>query len=167
MTTKRRSLTTRIRVSDRIIRQGGAVPVTYQHAGPMVVWHRRGCRCRLLRVFLSPEGWTLLAEDFRVKPDDWLRRIDAVDEAGNPREVDGVPVTVEARDEGQLWLANLRQVQGIERQYPLDVDSWPDPLAHFEVGCDDETSDALLSDVADDCRQAIRTGRVVSRDVGA
>lgn len=159
----RPNLKTRVLMNDNAERLGFTLPKGHEHDRPVVQWRRRGCRDRLLRVFLSPAGWHLLTEGFRVTPQEWLRRVGATDDHGQPVEVAGVPATMTAHAAGDLHFLHLREVDGLYRLLPLPVDEW-EP-ARFEVGCDHEQYEVALADVADDCRRARRDRHRVTREL--
>lgn len=147
------SRTARIRVGDRT-RDRRNAPL------PVVTWRALGCRHRLMRVFLTPSGWHLLTDGFRVNPEEWLRRIGAVDATGNPETLeDGTEVSLAARDDGRLAFFNLREVAGLDKILSLDIDDWPQ--VRFEVGCNCGAALFRLSEVAEDCRKFRETRRRV------
>lgn len=122
----------------------------FGHQPPVVVW-----RCnnkpphRLLRVFLSPDGWHLMGDRLRVPVEEWLQRT-------------GSDLTVEDLRDGSAEAMNKRTVQGVDRALPLDIDAWPAGV-RFEVGCRCGTVWAHLDWLADDARRARDTRTQVVR----
>lgn len=126
----------------------------------VVTWRRTGCcRSRLLRVLLSPRGWHVLGDDFRVPPAEWLRRLGG----GEAPEVEGAPLTMDRIRAGEVAVLGLRKVDGVARLLPLLTESWEG--ATIEVGCDHCRGTASLSWLAEDCERAKAATRAVTRPV--
>ncbi len=107
----------------------------------LVRWRRSGCcRARLLHVTLSPSGWRVIGDSWRLKAQEW-------------RDIAGVGENV--------YALNLRRVDGVDQLLPLEFEQWP--AVRFEVGCDDERTWLPLSVLAADCAEARRTRRRVDR----
>lgn len=98
---------------------------------PMVVWRRAGCGCRVLRVFLTPSGWTVALEDFEVRPGPGLHAAGFT--SGDPR---------------------LRRFTPQRRNMllPHDLDSWPTPLGESFIGCEHGSGPLDFSQVVLDLR---------------
>lgn len=122
----------------------------------MVEWRRRGCGCRVLRLYLTPRCWYLIGDDYRVPPGEWLAML------GDPTLEDGTPVTIEAHRAGDLHLANLRRVDGITAELPLDPATW-EPTRRFIVGCEhtDGSVEVELRDLIGDATEVVRTRRLL------
>lgn len=137
-------LATRVRMSDMLSAKGYAIPPGYRHSAPVVVWKTSGCtrkrrQCRVLRAFRSPNGWLVLGDNFRVPPDEWLRRV-------------GTDYTMEQRDRAEVYLVNLRKVRGVEETLPNDLGANAWSSGELEVGCDHGCIRLPLSALLDDCR---------------
>ena len=139
--------TGRVRMRDRT-RDDAA----FGHQPPVVVW-----RCahkpphRVLRVFVSPDGWHLVGERLRVPLDQWLDRT-------------GSTFTVDDLREGKAEAMNKRRVQGVDWLWPLDIDLWQHGKA-FEVGCRCGVVAAQVDWLADDARRARDTRTQVVRTI--
>lgn len=118
---------------------------------PMVEWRRRGCGCRVLRLYLTPRCWYLIGDDYRVPPGEWLAML------GDPTLEDGTPVTIEAHRAGDVHLADLRRVEGVTRELPLDPATWEQAL--FTVGCQHTNGgvEVDLRDLVGDATEVVRT----------
>ncbi|HLV03941.1 MAG TPA: hypothetical protein VKY79_05100 [Actinomycetaceae bacterium] len=138
-------------------RRHGYTPPGHGPGRPMIVWRRAGCRCRVLRLYLTPEGWELIGDDYRVKPDEWLRMVGAVDDDGHPVTLDdGGKVTLDDRDAGNVVLIGLREVDGMTDTLPLDIDAWPTGV-RMQLGCDHGHGTAPVADLAADARTVRHT----------
>ena len=143
------SHTSKVRMGDRRGEQRETVAVE---------WHARGCRHRLLRVFLTPDGWHVLGDSFKEHPREWLNRV-------RP-EVEGVPLTLADRDAGKAAFPTLRKVRGVDRTLAHDTSGWD--AVTFEVGCGHGTTTGSTSALAEQCLEFRRTRRkvVLTQDVG-
>lgn len=123
---------------------------------PAVEWRRRECGCWLLRVYLTPQGWRVQGRDFRVEPNEWLRRLGAESPEGNVATTpEGVDINLAARDRGEIHFWSLRVVEGMLEYLPHDLDAWP--TGRPEIGCSHWPGVADIGDLAADCRLAINT----------
>lgn len=150
----------RIRVNDAIRGQArrarieaASPPVFLRHSPPQVTWHAQQCRrgrrqCRILRAYRRPAGWLVLGESFRVPPADWLQRVDS-------------EFSVDDHRSGRVFFPGMRLVRGVDRNLPLDTDSWAD--GEFEAGCDHGFGRFPIGDLAEDCREAVRLASPVVR----
>lgn len=148
----------RARVSDHLRGAGYAVPLEMQSTLAVVVWRAKPCNCRVLRVFLTPDGWQLLGESFHISAEEWFERV-----APDAPSHDGVPITLESYRAGLIGAFNLRDVEGIERMLPLDFTEWP--TAKFEVGCDHGHEYRSVADVLADCEAVRATRAATKRDI--
>ncbi len=137
----------RVRMTDDLRRNRQEPRAEDAHTPPLVVWRRSGCcRARLLRVFLTPQGWHVLGDGFRLTSGDWLERLG---------ERDADPRTV---------YLDKRRVEGVEQMLPLDLGQWPQG-GEFEVGCGDAATWVAIAVLAQHCAEARRTRRCVKGQV--
>lgn len=164
---RRPSMKARVRLADLAKHGGFPLPPEYRTSKPVVTWRRKeaGCRCRLLRLFLAPDGWHLLGDDYRVHPRTWLEWITG-DEGELPTLDDGTVADLDARDAGKVGFANLRNVRGMDERLPLDLAEWPRDGLRFSVGCKHGGwMLAPLAWLAEDARRARDTRKPVTRFV--
>lgn len=146
-----------VKVGDRSRRDGQPMPHGYDVGRPVITWRRRGCGCRLARVYLSRSGWHVVGEHFRIPPADWLRRSGATND-------DGTPVTMQDVEAGRVVVMGLREVHGVSGTLPLDVEAWPAGET-FEVGCDHAYGQTALCDLAGDAATVSDTRKPLDRRV--
>lgn len=131
-----------VKKSDRIrqARRGPGV------GDPMAEWENT-CRCRLARLYLTPEGWHFIGNDRRVHhPTDWLHRYMTTPDGEPVTDEHGTPVTLDARDAGQITFNEFRKVRGVSDTFPLEIDDWPTPY-RIPVGCDHGEGHLPIADV--------------------
>lgn len=128
----------------------------FGHSPPVVIWWcRQKPRRRILQVFLTRDGWHVLGNELRVPMDDWLKRT-------------GSDLTVEDLREGKAVPMHGREVSGVDKWLPLDIDSWEPDTGTFEVGCGCRAGRAVQADItwlSADCRHARDERRVVERTI--
>lgn len=117
-----------------------------------IEWHRRGCRHGLLKVYLTPGGWQVIGDNFRVHPDEWETRVELE------------RVTVADHFAGKAFIPNIRRFGGFRKTLPLEPAGWPAD-ALFTVGCDDGVTEAPLAWLGEDVSKFRTTRRRVSRTV--
>lgn len=141
------SMLAKIRINDQTRKKGYALPPNMRLSPPLVVWKRKGCRHRLLRVFLDPEGWHVVTDGFREDAAAWMERM----KAAKPDNSDS-NFSLDAHRSGAAFYAGIRDVEGIYRTLPLETAGWPAGVT-FEIGCRDANRyvelDLLISDVRD------------------
>lgn len=142
----------------RVLRRHGVQDA--RTARPVIQWRGAGCRCALLRVYLTPQGWVLDGEDFRESVPRWIDRINP---DGTATLDDGTPLTLDAYRAGRWAAFDRREIAGVQRLLPLDVEAWGG--ARFEVGCRHGQTRCDLADLADDAREVRHARRAVSRAV--
>lgn len=140
---------------DAMFRQFG--DPTSKGSPPIVTW-RCTERCILLRVYLTPEGWVLDGQDFKVPMDEWVRRT-----TSEGQVLGDVEQSLETYREGKWAAFNPRQVDGIQKVMPLDLDQWEH--ARFEVGCRHGHGHQHTADLAEDCSTMRATRRAVMRSI--
>lgn len=145
------------RLAHGTVKRGFPLPKEFKSAPPMVTWRVAGCRCRVLSVYLTPDGWALDGEDFKVSIPEWLDRInpDGTAMAGE------VPITLENYRAGLFSAFSPGNVAGVRQMLDLDVATWP--VTRFEVGCDHAHGHVDLADLAADCAE-VRATRTPLRD---
>jgi len=87
----------------------------------VIVWRRRGCRCVLLRVFLSGQGWRVVFPDFAGS----LPNDSGIIIAGEPAYGDG--------DASHRWFRFRKSGSAAEWHLSLDRSTWP-PAGDHPVG---------------------------------
>lgn len=140
-------------------RSGGVPPgAEFQSSPEVVIWRAKPCNCRVLSVFLDPQGWHGAGDRFRVSMEEQLERMrrQGVTELPLP---DGktVDVTLDNYRAGQFATFGPRRVNGAQFTQPLDFGQWELSIS-FEAGCDHGNGYRDMADVLDDCR-SFRTGR--------
>lgn len=144
-------------------REGYPVPTKHRGSPPMIEWRAGDCRCWLLRVYLTPEGWVMHGRTFTVGLDEWIERINPDGTRTIPTDNGPLPLTVDTY-RANLWSAfNAGEVPGVQGMLDLDPDTWKP--AKFEVGCNHGQVFAPLSDLADDVRAVRRDQRKMARRV--
>ncbi|MFC5998283.1 hypothetical protein ACFP6A_06030 [Quadrisphaera sp. GCM10027208] len=128
------------------------MPPAYKSALPMVTWRAEACRCRLLTVYLTPAGWVLDGEDFRIPVPAWLERITAAGQLP-----DGLAGTLDEYRAGRFAAFTPGRVAGVHETLDVDPETWP--ATRFEVGCRHGHGYVDLADVAADCSQVRATRR--------
>jgi hypothetical protein len=141
--TDRDRAASKARLHDRLARRY-EVPIELQNSKPMVTWRRFGCNHRLLRVYLTPRGWLLVADRIRVPLEEWLNRI-------------GDDYSLDEYRAGRVFATNARKVAGHEKLLPLNTTGWP--TGTFELGCRDGAGLFELSDLIADVEDVRTTHR--------
>ncbi len=148
MSDDRARFTTRVRMTDDLRRNRQDPRAEDAHTPPLVIWRRSGCcRARLLRVFLTPEGWHVLVDGFRLTTGEWLERL------GEPDA-----------DRRAVYLGGKRRVGGGEHTLPLDLAQWPQE-GKFEVGCGEAVTLIATAVLSQHCAEARQTRGCVKRQV--
>ena len=149
----------RIRMGDWKREHGRPQGDTSKAPPPVLTLRRTGCRDRLGRVYVTPDGFYLLTDSFTVTPDEWLQRPENRGPDGGPLIANGVAMTVENLRAGLFTvLGDARTVRGLERLLPLDLQSW-DTGARFELGCEHAHGWMRVDDLRDRVTAAGRAGR--------
>lgn len=148
----------RARFARQVARAGAAVPPEFRTARPVIEWRRKACRCWLLRVHLTPNGWVLEGRPFTVSTSDW---VDRVGKAGTHTLEDGTPMDLAAYRAGKFTSSSPRTVEGVTKLLPLDASEWP--TAKFELGCPHWSGYRGLEDLAHDVTEFRKRRRAVSR----
>lgn len=143
------------------VRKAGRVrplPPSLRGTPPVVTWRVRGCRCLVLSVYLTPDGWALDGRDFTVPMAEWIARTQsgADEEGAAARTLDGYRA-------GHWAAFSPREIAGISKVLSLDVDLW-EP-ATFELGCEHGHGHKPLADLAADCRKVRATRAPVRRPI--
>jgi hypothetical protein len=139
----------RARAHDALAKRGYELPAEVRNAPPLVTWFHAGCRRRVLRLYLTPNGWFMLSERFSLPLDQWLDRVGL-----SRAEYEAGVVT----DAGR--------VNGHQRTLPLTTSDWPQ--GEFEIGCSRHLIGRLpLADLASDADTARVTRRAIRRSVSA
>lgn len=160
MSDKRHPAAVKHALTRRLRKLNLEVPTEYQAMPPVVTWRARGCRCWLLHVYLTPDGWVLDGRDFPEPITSWIKRLNP---DGTRTLDDGTPITLESYRAGRWSAFSTGEVSGVRVVLPHDVDEWE--VAQFEVGCQHGAELRPLSDVAEDCRTFRATRRAVTRSV--
>lgn len=147
-----RDAVTRDKIGKRASRAGYRVPPEFRGAPAVVTWRVRGCRCLVLSVYLTPDGWGLSGRSFTVPMPEWIERSNHGD------------LTLESYRAGRWAAPSAGKVRGHVGTLPLDVDAW-DEATRFELGCPHGHGYWPLSDLAADCRQMLATRTEVTRAV--
>lgn len=158
MTEKPHTAAARARLANMTVRRGYDLPAAYRSAPPMVTWRVSECRCRVLSVYLSSDGWVIDGEDFDVPIPEWIDRINPDGTA----TVGGVPVTLDSYRAGRFAAFNPGTVTGVQQVLDLDVETWP-AGGVFEVGCGHWHGEVPLADLAADCAE-VKATRAPLRD---
>lgn len=130
----------RNRARNSLRRKGYASP--FPTSPPVVVWRATECRCRVLSVYLSPEGWHMDGAAFYIPVDEWARRVGGDAEMAAAILSGEVPTM--ARDR--------RRVKGFTETFPLDLTEWSH--GKFQIGCRHGHGWASTRDLLADCQQA-------------
>lgn len=144
-------------------------PTPWEPGKLAIEWLHADCGRWVLRVRLSPAGWSLQGRNLRVPPKEFLRRIGAADEHGNPIPNDeGVVLTMEARAAGEIAAPDVRTVEGRRDTLPFNPAEWAD-RPPIEVGCVkhgwSRLSTALLVEDVERVRNTPSNKWPVKRDV--
>ena len=121
---------------------------------PLIEWRASGCRCRLLRTFLSPAGWRVIGDRFRETPRDALGRV---------LKAEDVDTFLVARAAAPAPGFSIRIVPGVDVDLAPMVEDWSH--ADFEVGCDHGTTWTTTRKLADDVLAVRRSHTAVFRTV--
>lgn len=152
MTEKPHPAQARARLANAIVKRGFSLPAEHRSAPPMVTWRASECRCRVLSVYLTADGWVIDGEDFRVPMPEWIARVnpDGTAMAGD------VAVTLDNYRAGRFAAFGAGEVSGVRQTLDLELDDWP-TSATFEVGCNHGHGWRSLSELAEDCAQVRAT----------
>lgn len=146
--------TRRIRTTDTT-RRHGALPGS-RTPPPLLTLRRRGCNDRLARVYVTPDGFHVLGDEFTLPPDEFIAR-EHVDSSGAPVVVDGLELTLGNWQAGRFVIES-RAVSGVDRVLPADITGW-DAAARFELGCKHAHGWMQVDDLRDRVAAAGRAGR--------
>lgn len=118
---------------------------------PVIVWRHRGCRCVLLRVYLTPRGWLLTWPPHRDTS------IHGVEEAR---------LEIHRRTDDPIRVRRLRVPAGHvvdEEVWPLDQGSWLLDQARLSVSCEHRPAPTYRPDLP----QAVVRNDIDSRGLPA
>lgn len=149
----------RVRVTDRLLDSGHSVPRENESGPALATWRAKPCNCRVLRTYVTQEGWLLVGDSFRVTAEEWFDRVVGAEQVTD----DGVPINLESYRAGKIGAFDVRRVNGLDKTVPLDFAEWP--AASFEVGCDHGHQYIPLASVLEACREVRETRRHAERTI--
>ncbi|GAB3267342.1 hypothetical protein GCM10027425_33870 [Alteromonas gracilis] len=148
----------RDRFARRAARWGSPLRQSQRGTPPVATW-RAACRCLILSVYLTPDGWALDGRDFKLSTPDWIKR----QRERGVTEIDGVELTLENYRTGRYAAFGTGEVSGFAHLLPLDLAEWEVGERRFEVGCPHGYGHFPLAEVHSACGEVRATRTTVAR----